>query len=121
MMTVEELQSLVVKAMESHSQQVDARFNRLEKLFDENEKITALLTQSYTEIAALVETISSVLINRSEEDKKEFFDTLALSRKKMMETLHHGIQVAEHNADRFTAYSPDSTPESESPPHTNDG
>ncbi len=85
---------------------VQNRFVLLDQKVDQLEKINAALTTSYAELAVIVESLSSIIINQNEDQKKEFFDTLALARKKMMDTFQHGINLAEQNIDKFTAYNP---------------
>ena len=100
-----QLEALVIKALEHQEKIMTAKISFIEKAAEENEKVVATLTQGYAELATMVESLVSVIVNKSDEDKQEFFETLALSRKKMMETLQHGMQIAEQNADRFTAHS----------------
>ena len=109
---IDDAQALMVKALETIKSSTDLKFEELEKLFDRQEQQLAMLSQAYVELAAIIESVTSLVINRSEEDKKEFFETLSLSRKKMMETLQHGITLAEQNADRFVAHAPGSVSES---------
>lgn len=109
-----QLEALVIKALEHQDKIVTAKISFIEKAAEENEKVVAMLTQGYAELASMVESLVSVIVNKSDEDKQEFFETLALSRKKMMDTLQHGMQIAEQNADRFTAHSSGANEESES-------
>lgn len=109
-----QLEALVIKALEHQDKIVTAKISFIEKAAEENEKVVAMLTQGYAELASMVESLVSVIVNKSDEDKQEFFETLALSRKKMMDTLQHGMQIAEQNADRFTAHSSGVNEESES-------
>lgn len=109
-----QLEALVIKALEHQDKIVTAKISFIEKAAEENEKVVAMLTQGYAELASMVESLVSVIVNKSDEDKQEFFETLAFSRKKMMDTLQHGMQIAEQNADRFTAHSSGANEESES-------
>lgn len=106
----------VMTALES---QFNEKFERLEGRFENFEKQLAVITQAYAELAAIVESLFSVYINRDEEQTKEFFEVLGTARKTMIETLQHGVKVAEINADRFVAHSAgtDEQPASDTSPN----
>jgi hypothetical protein len=119
-LSLEELQDSFVKTLESIVVQNDKRFELLEKSLEQSEKLIASLLQAYTEVAAILESLVSVVVNRNEDEKKEFFQALSLARKQMMETLQHGITLAEHNADRFIPFTPGDAKQSESDQTIND-
>lgn len=116
----EEIQHLVIKAFEAQKQLIDERFEKFEQAYTIQEQQVAALVQAYAELATIVETLASMIMNRSEEEKKEFFESLALARKQMIDTIQHGIQIAEQNIDKFTAYAPDTDGESQSDKIIND-
>ena len=101
-----DLENLVIRALDTQGKHYDAKIEFVEKLLAQNEQQIAMLTQAYTELAAIVETLASMVINRSDDEKKEFFEALGLARKQMIDTLQHGLKLAEQNTDRFTAYAP---------------
>jgi len=102
----EDLHKLLLKSLDVLSNAYDQKFLRLEEAQSQLEQQVAALTAGYTDIAAILETLTSITINRSEEDKEEFFKTLALSRKRIIETLQYGISLAEEQLDKFTAHAP---------------
>lgn len=110
---IDDAQALMVKALDHMNSMYEARFNQLEKMVQTQEQQLAMLVQAYVEVAAMMESVTSLIFNRSEEDKKEFFEALAISRKNMIETMQHGITLAEQNADRFTAHAAAPTRKSE--------
>jgi hypothetical protein len=109
--TVQDLKAWTVSVLETvHNNTIEIN-NKQDSLFEQFERQLAALTSAYVEMASMLESIVSSIVNRSDEDRDIFFDNLRESRKTMIDVLKHASQQADRNADRFVPYNPDSSQE----------
>jgi len=106
----QEQRAWTVKVMEAAVQSMIDLNDRQDQLYEQFEKQLASLTSAYVEMAAMLESLVSSFVNRSEEDREEFFTNLRQSRKSMIDVLKHAGDQAVKDADKFVAHNPD-TPE----------
>lgn len=90
--------------VEAQQQIFDSRLNGVEQTL-------AGLLQGYTELAAMVQALVSVIVNKTKEEQEEFFSVLRQGRQDMMDLLRQGMADAERDAGKFVA----------SPPQPDDG
>lgn len=86
--------------------------DRLELL----DKTIATILPAYMECVSLLQALVSIIVNRSEEEKEEFYKLVREGRKDMMDLLGHGMRNAERDATKFVASPsvPDEGPEGSS-------
>lgn len=68
------------------------------------EKVVATMSQAYIEVVAMLEAIISTFLNKNAEERNEFLQAMTASRKKLLETLMHGMDQGRHAEDKFVPY-----------------
>lgn len=104
---IEELRTWFLSVLERLSMAWDERTAKQDQLLDQMEQQNALLSIGFAEMAAMVESLISMQINKNPEDREEWQTTLAEARKNMLETFKHATHTAEQSADRFVAHDTD--------------
>jgi len=99
----EDLEKRVVTLLESYDATVQQRFTQLEAQLETLERLIALLTQSYAEVATMVESLVSSIVNSSPQQREDFYTALKQSRSNMIDILRQHGQPSSTNEDKFVA------------------
>lgn len=110
---IQEQKAWTVKLVETAVKSIIDLEDRQDQLYEQFEKQLAALTSAYIEMAAMLESLISSFVNRSEEDREEFFGNLRNSRKNMIDILKHASNDVNQDADKFVAYNPSTIEQSE--------
>lgn len=111
---IQEQKAWTVKLVETAVKSMVDLEDKQDQLYEQFEKQLAALTSAYVEMAAMLESLISSFVNRSEEDREEFFTNLRNSRKNMIDVLKYASDSVTQDADKFVAYNPSTTEQSES-------
>lgn len=90
--------------LEHYDKTIQERFERLEGQLEILERMLATLIPSYSEMASMIESLIAVVVNNSEEQRKEFHEALQQSRSNMIKLFKQSNEAV-NPQDKFVATS----------------
>ncbi len=96
-------QNELATILDRYDEVLNSRFKALEDQLELQEKIIAGLVQGYSELAAVTDSLMTVLVNETPEQREVFMATLAASRQAMLNLFMEANANNQATTDKFIA------------------